>query len=86
MKNDLEKVITTCHTCISTSLYKVFIMSFIKVPGATQAELTFEARRTQRYVCRVNDRFCNCKFSEWVIVEVLDVAKPGKKSFLFCKT
>ena len=59
---------------------------FFKVPGATQAELTCVAQRTQNYVCRVNDRFCNCVFSDWVKVKVMDVDKPGKKPMLYCKT
>lgn len=48
-----------------------------KVPGATQADLTTTAKQTQLYVCRVNDQFCNCVFSDWVKVKVLDIDKSG---------
>ncbi|XP_059190442.1 mucosa-associated lymphoid tissue lymphoma translocation protein 1 [Centropristis striata] len=48
-----------------------------EVPGATQADLTFKAKKTQRYVCRVNDHLCNCMFTDWVKVKVLDIDKTG---------
>ncbi|XP_064168631.1 mucosa-associated lymphoid tissue lymphoma translocation protein 1 isoform X1 [Anguilla rostrata] len=47
-----------------------------EVPGGTGADLVFEARRTQQYVCRVNDKHCNCVFSEWVKVKVCDIPRP----------
>lgn len=58
-----------------------------KVSGATQADLIVRAQKTQLYVCRVNDQFCNCVFSDWVKVKVLDIVKLGKKHvpLSFCK-
>ncbi|XP_029908592.1 mucosa-associated lymphoid tissue lymphoma translocation protein 1 [Myripristis murdjan] len=60
--------------------YQWFTANEQEVPGATQAELTVRAQRSQLYVCRVNDQYCNCVFSEWVKVKVLDVnsALPGQ--------
>ncbi|KAM7396706.1 hypothetical protein PAMP_019729 [Pampus punctatissimus] len=48
-----------------------------EVCGGTQADLIIKAQKTQLYVCRVNDSFCNCVFSEWVKVKVLDIDKSG---------
>ncbi|XP_068579720.1 mucosa-associated lymphoid tissue lymphoma translocation protein 1 [Cebidichthys violaceus] len=48
-----------------------------EVSGGTEADLTIKAKKTQLYVCRVNDHFCNCLFSDWVKVKVLDIDKSG---------
>lgn len=45
--------------------------------GGTEADLTIKAKKTQLYVCRVNDHFCNCVFSDWVKVKVLEIDKSG---------
>ncbi|XP_023143566.2 mucosa-associated lymphoid tissue lymphoma translocation protein 1 [Amphiprion ocellaris] len=57
--------------------YQWFSENEKEVPGGTQADLTFRAQNTQRYVCRVNDQFYNYVFSEWVKVKVLDIDKSG---------
>ncbi|XP_068168998.1 mucosa-associated lymphoid tissue lymphoma translocation protein 1 [Antennarius striatus] len=44
-----------------------------EVTGATEADLTITVKKTQLFVCRVNDQFCNWVFSDWVKVKVLDV-------------
>lgn len=46
-----------------------------EVLGGTLADLTIQASKSQLYVCRVNDNYCNCTFSEWVTVKVLDIDK-----------
>nr|XP_020467026.1 mucosa-associated lymphoid tissue lymphoma translocation protein 1-like [Monopterus albus]XP_020467034.1 mucosa-associated lymphoid tissue lymphoma translocation protein 1-like [Monopterus albus] len=48
-----------------------------EVSGGTKPDLTIRAQKTQLYVCRVNDHFCNCVFSEWLKVKVLDIDKSG---------
>eukprot|EP00064_Thunnus_orientalis_P007026 superscaffoldBa00000757_g7045 len=48
-----------------------------EVRGGTNADLTIKAQKTQLFVCRVNDNFCNCVFSDWVKVKVLDIDKSG---------
>ncbi|XP_075945195.1 mucosa-associated lymphoid tissue lymphoma translocation protein 1 [Anarhichas minor] len=48
-----------------------------EVSGGTEADLTIKAQKTQLYVCRVNDHFCNWVFSDWVKVKVLDIDKSG---------
>ncbi|XP_047453402.1 mucosa-associated lymphoid tissue lymphoma translocation protein 1 [Mugil cephalus] len=57
--------------------YQWFSEDENEVPGATQADLTIRAQKSQLYVCRVNDQFFNCVFSEWVKVKVLDIDKSG---------
>ncbi|XP_018519882.1 mucosa-associated lymphoid tissue lymphoma translocation protein 1 [Lates calcarifer] len=57
--------------------YQWFTDDEKEVCGGTQADLTITAKKTQLYVCRVNDHFCNCVFSEWVKVKVLDIDKSG---------
>ncbi|XP_026168115.1 mucosa-associated lymphoid tissue lymphoma translocation protein 1 [Mastacembelus armatus] len=57
--------------------YQWFTDDDKEVPGGTKADLTITAQKTRLYVCRVNDRFCNCVFSEWVKVKVLDIDKSG---------
>nr|XP_040024941.1 mucosa-associated lymphoid tissue lymphoma translocation protein 1-like [Gasterosteus aculeatus aculeatus]XP_040024943.1 mucosa-associated lymphoid tissue lymphoma translocation protein 1-like [Gasterosteus aculeatus aculeatus] len=57
--------------------YQWFTDDDQEVLGGTEADLTIKALKTQRYVCRVSDRFCNCAFSEWVKVKVLDIDKSG---------
>uniref|UniRef100_A0A1A8R624 Mucosa associated lymphoid tissue lymphoma translocation gene 1b n=1 Tax=Nothobranchius rachovii TaxID=451742 RepID=A0A1A8R624_9TELE len=57
--------------------YQWFTEDEREVPGGTQADLTFTAVKTQLFVCRVNDPFNNCVFSEWVKVKVLDINKSG---------
>ncbi|KAG7216041.1 hypothetical protein INR49_007792 [Caranx melampygus] len=57
--------------------YQWFTDDEKEVPGATQADLPITAKKTQLYVCRVNDQFCNCVFSDWVKVKVLDIDKSG---------
>ncbi|XP_038857204.1 mucosa-associated lymphoid tissue lymphoma translocation protein 1-like isoform X2 [Salvelinus namaycush] len=57
--------------------YQWFKSSKEEVFGGTRADLIVTAQRSQLYICRVNDQFCNCVFSEWVKVKVLDIAKPG---------
>lgn len=43
----------------------------------TEADLTVKAKKTQLYVCRVNDHLDNFVFSDWVKVKVLDIDKSG---------
>ncbi|KAM3870623.1 mucosa-associated lymphoid tissue lymphoma translocation protein 1 [Diretmus argenteus] len=62
---------------ISPLSYQWFTADEQEVSGAAQTDLTFRAQNSQLYVCRVNDEFCNCVFSDWVKVKVLDVDKPG---------
>ncbi|XP_030587705.1 mucosa-associated lymphoid tissue lymphoma translocation protein 1 [Archocentrus centrarchus] len=57
--------------------YQWFTDGAKEVPGGTQADLTIKAQQTQLYVCRVNDQYCNCVFSDWVKVKVLDIDKSG---------
>ncbi|XP_056242269.1 mucosa-associated lymphoid tissue lymphoma translocation protein 1 isoform X2 [Seriola aureovittata] len=57
--------------------YQWFTDDEKEVCDGTQADLTVTARKTQLYVCRVNDHFCNCVFSDWVKVKVLDIDKSG---------
>nr|XP_029523858.1 mucosa-associated lymphoid tissue lymphoma translocation protein 1-like [Oncorhynchus nerka] len=57
--------------------YQWFKSDEEEVFGATRADLTVTAQRSQLYICRVNDQFCNCVFSEWVKVKVPDIAKPA---------
>ncbi|XP_071020414.1 mucosa-associated lymphoid tissue lymphoma translocation protein 1-like [Oncorhynchus clarkii lewisi] len=57
--------------------YQWFKSSKEEVFGGTRADLIVTAQRSQSYICRMNDQFCNCVFSEWVTVKVLDIAKPG---------
>ena len=45
--------------------------------GGTEADLTVKAKKTQLYVCRVNDHLDNFVFSDWVKVKVLDIDKSG---------
>ncbi|KAJ3596796.1 hypothetical protein NHX12_003196 [Muraenolepis orangiensis] len=48
-----------------------------EVFGGTREDLRVKAQQNQLFVCRVNDQFRNCVFSEWVRVKVLDIPKPG---------
>ncbi|XP_049928084.1 mucosa-associated lymphoid tissue lymphoma translocation protein 1 [Epinephelus moara] len=57
--------------------YQWFTDDEQEVPGGTEADLTITAIKTQLYVSRVNDHFCNCVFSDWVKVKVLDIDKSG---------
>lgn len=57
--------------------YQWFTDDETEVPGGTQADLTITPQRTQLYVCRVNDYFCNYVFSDWVKVKVLDIDNSG---------
>ncbi|CAL8373976.1 unnamed protein product [Arctogadus glacialis] len=57
--------------------YQWFTENEQEVIGGTQADLKVKAQQNQLYVCRVNDQFCNCVFSDWVRVKVLDIVKPG---------
>ncbi|CAG5958025.1 unnamed protein product [Menidia menidia] len=57
--------------------YQWFSEDEKEVLGGTQADLTIRAKKTQRYVCRVNDHRHNYVFSEWVKVKVLDIDKSG---------
>ncbi|XP_010894829.1 mucosa-associated lymphoid tissue lymphoma translocation protein 1 isoform X3 [Esox lucius] len=57
--------------------YQWFKSEEEEIFGGTSPDLTFTAQRSQLYICRVNDQFCNCVFSDWVKVKVLDIAKPG---------
>ncbi|KAF3688832.1 Mucosa-associated lymphoid tissue lymphoma translocation protein 1 [Channa argus] len=57
--------------------YQWFTEDKKEVLDGTKPDLTINAKRTQLYVCRVNDHFCNCVFSEWVKVKVLDIDKSG---------
>uniref|UniRef100_A0A3P8QK37 MALT paracaspase 3 n=1 Tax=Astatotilapia calliptera TaxID=8154 RepID=A0A3P8QK37_ASTCA len=52
-----------------------------EVPNGTLADLTIRAQQTQLYVCRVNDQYYKCVFSNWVKVKVLDIDKSGKSSY-----
>ncbi|XP_040893737.1 mucosa-associated lymphoid tissue lymphoma translocation protein 1 [Toxotes jaculatrix] len=57
--------------------YQWFTDDEKEVSGGTQADLTITAKKTQLYVCRVHDHLCNCVFSDWVKVKVLDIDKSG---------
>ncbi|CAN9499295.1 unnamed protein product [Ophioblennius macclurei] len=57
--------------------YQWFTEGQKEVRGGTQAELTFRAKKTQAFVCRVNDPFGNYVFTDWVKVKVLDIDKSG---------
>lgn len=57
--------------------YQWFSEGEKEVIGGTQSELTFRAKKSQPYVCRVNDIFNNYVFTEWVKVKVLDIDKSG---------
>ncbi|KAM4573054.1 mucosa-associated lymphoid tissue lymphoma translocation protein 1 [Odontesthes bonariensis] len=57
--------------------YQWFSEDEKEVPGGTQADLTIRPKKTQRFVCRVNDHLHNYVFSEWVKVKVLDIDKSG---------
>uniref|UniRef100_A0A3Q4AW11 Uncharacterized protein n=1 Tax=Mola mola TaxID=94237 RepID=A0A3Q4AW11_MOLML len=48
---------------------------FTDVSRGTEADLTVKAKKTQLYVCRVNDHLDNFVFSDWVKVKVLDIDK-----------
>lgn len=54
-----------------------------KVAGGTEADLTVKPKKTQLYVCRVNDHLGNYVFSDWVKVKVLDIDKSGMHSAIF---
>ncbi|XP_053175629.1 mucosa-associated lymphoid tissue lymphoma translocation protein 1 [Scomber japonicus] len=58
-------------------LYYQWFTDHEEVRGGTQPDLTINAQSTQLYVCRVHDSFCNCVFSDWVKVKVLDIDKSG---------
>ncbi|XP_041073910.1 mucosa-associated lymphoid tissue lymphoma translocation protein 1-like isoform X2 [Polyodon spathula] len=55
--------------------YQWFQSEDEEVPGATQPDLVITAKKTQVYVCRVNDNHSNCVFSEWVKVKVWQILK-----------
>ncbi|XP_061577845.1 mucosa-associated lymphoid tissue lymphoma translocation protein 1 [Cololabis saira] len=57
--------------------YQWFSEDKQEIPGGNQADLTITARKTQLYVCRVNDHYNNYVFSEWAKVKVLDIDKSG---------
>ncbi|XP_043913275.1 mucosa-associated lymphoid tissue lymphoma translocation protein 1-like isoform X2 [Protopterus annectens] len=48
-----------------------------EVPGATQPDLQVIAKKTQVYVCRINDRHGNAKFSNWVKIRVIPDVKAA---------
>lgn len=48
-----------------------------EVSGETKADMTIKARKTQCYVCRVNNHSGSCVFSDWVKVKVHDVQTPA---------
>lgn len=62
------------HICFLRLQFLVF-----KVCGATHADLTFKAKRTHAYVCRVNNEYSSWVFSVWVKVKVLEVDKSGTR-------
>ncbi|KAK1160739.1 hypothetical protein AOXY_G19547 [Acipenser oxyrinchus oxyrinchus] len=55
--------------------YQWFQSEDEEVPGATQPDLVITAKKTQVYVCRVNDKHSNCVFSEWVKVKVWQILR-----------
>ncbi|XP_060932167.1 mucosa-associated lymphoid tissue lymphoma translocation protein 1 [Limanda limanda] len=57
--------------------YQWFTDDDQEVPGGTRPDLTINATKTQRYVCRAHDYYCNCVFSKWVKVKVWDIDKSG---------
>ncbi|XP_054476056.1 mucosa-associated lymphoid tissue lymphoma translocation protein 1 [Anoplopoma fimbria] len=57
--------------------YQWFTDDDQEVCGGTNADLIIKAKKSQLYVCRVNDHFCNWVFSDWVKVKVLDIDKSG---------
>ncbi|XP_029290746.1 mucosa-associated lymphoid tissue lymphoma translocation protein 1 [Cottoperca gobio] len=57
--------------------YQWFTEDEKELPGGTEADLTITSKKKEQYVCRVNDHFCNCVFSDWVTVKVLDIDKSG---------
>ncbi len=67
----------SCHTneCLCTYLQSYCFV--LKLPGATEADLTIRTKKTQLFVCRVNDHFGKWVFSDWVKVKVVDIDKSG---------
>ncbi|XP_041082618.1 mucosa-associated lymphoid tissue lymphoma translocation protein 1-like [Polyodon spathula] len=55
--------------------YQWFQSEDEEVPGATQPDLVITAKKTQVYICRVNDNHSNCVFSEWVKVKVWQILR-----------
>uniref|UniRef100_W5NBM8 MALT paracaspase 3 n=1 Tax=Lepisosteus oculatus TaxID=7918 RepID=W5NBM8_LEPOC len=60
-----------------TLQYQWFQAENEEVPGAAHPDLVTTAKKTQVYICRVNDQHSNCVFSDWVKVKVRDVLRPG---------
>ncbi|KAL0968293.1 hypothetical protein UPYG_G00264910 [Umbra pygmaea] len=57
--------------------YQWFTSEDKEILGGNRADLKFAAQKSKLYICRVNNQFCNCVFSEWVKVKVLEIANPG---------
>ncbi|KAM8861058.1 mucosa-associated lymphoid tissue lymphoma translocation protein 1 [Synchiropus picturatus] len=57
--------------------YQWFTDDECEVWGETKADLTIKARKTQCYVCRVNNHSGTCVFSDWVKVKVHDIQAAG---------
>ncbi|XP_036417621.1 mucosa-associated lymphoid tissue lymphoma translocation protein 1 isoform X1 [Colossoma macropomum] len=53
-----------------------------EVPCATESRLQVSLKKSESYICRVSDLYCNCIFSDWVRVKVLNLpvgVQPGWK-------
>ncbi|XP_066557918.1 mucosa-associated lymphoid tissue lymphoma translocation protein 1 isoform X2 [Amia ocellicauda] len=61
----------------STLQYQWFQSENEEVPGGNLPDLVIAAKKTQVYICRVNDQYSNCVFSEWVKVKVWDILRPA---------
>ncbi|KAI4825208.1 hypothetical protein KUCAC02_020895 [Chaenocephalus aceratus] len=57
--------------------YQWFTEDDEEVFAGNKEDLTIQANKSQLYICRVSDNFCNCVFSDWVKVKALDIDKSG---------
>uniref|UniRef100_A0AAR2JWW4 MALT paracaspase 3 n=1 Tax=Pygocentrus nattereri TaxID=42514 RepID=A0AAR2JWW4_PYGNA len=53
--------------------YQWFDGQQIEVPCATESRLQVSLKKSESYICRVSDQYCNCIFSIWVRVKVLNL-------------
>lgn len=67
-------------TVMSFYYFMTLFCFLFQVLGGTDADLSVRAKKSQLYVCRVNDLYGNYVFSDWVKVKVLDIDKSGTVS------
>ncbi|CAL8262046.1 unnamed protein product [Merluccius merluccius] len=75
IKADYEVVLSVRAEGTGVLSYQWFTDHSQEVFSGTRADLRVKAQQNQRYVCRVNDKYCNCVFSDWALVKVLDIDK-----------